>query len=256
MKNRNTFLPIFLLFGGSLIYQSFIHSSHGAAAADFGVRMPAGVIARDVVAPEALRKGVDIADGIEAGEVLVGPAFNEVYNTKINVGEKRVGIEFRELVEALKQIAGLNDYDLYSNLLGHIREAIYNNTDNLGRNALIRLGSLQRELKRLETSGDLSQIRFFKDRETKKPDESMKTNLVWPLLVWAIENDNAKLAGKLTYIVGSTTKKPYGRENTALEIATFLGSKKASAAILASQRLEGFARRQGANRMPDGKFQL
>ena len=169
-------------------------------------------------------------------DVLAGKQLNQleqalIYSTKINIskisGKAPVGIEFGFLINKLNEIANLNNPDLYMSLLNAAREAIYNNDDYPVN--IPNLNALKQEFKRLEVSGKIPQRVALKGAP-REITPNMKKYVLWPFLIWAIENDNADLALHLVKILGYNTKAE-GRKFNALEIAEYWGYKKTLDAI-------------------------
>lgn len=69
--------------------------------------------------------------------------------------------------------------------------------------------------------------------------EAEINNILWPLLVWAIENDHRNVFENLIFIIGDQAKKPYGRPTTPQEIAAFHKSKNILGWFAYKNRMSG-----------------
>ncbi len=170
-----------------------------------------------------------------------------VYNTKRNAGfnsagKQLVGIKFAELINALKIIGQHWQADLYKVLLGSVAKSIYDEKtpDNLkllkeeGEEGRKLLTSMQQELKRLQETQEILPFIDPRDADDNYTEfkEKEKNDVLWPVYVWAIEQDNYGLTDELWQILGDKQNPNGEKKLTAEELATSLNSTNALKAIL------------------------
>ncbi len=216
MKNKKQLFSLLLLASCSLIQQTVF-----AAAAAGGLQA---------------ETWQDYAKSVEAGKKLSKEEEKTVYNTQRSAGfnstrQQLVGITFGELIKGLKTVKDRKQADLYKALLKSVQENIYNTqtpeNQALGRHGYSRLMTLQEELKRLEVSDEIP-LNIVPGFEAFSDEE--EAYILWPLLVWAIEQNDPSLTVELYKIIGDT-KKPYGKQVTPHELAVYLHSDKSIAAM-------------------------
>ncbi len=173
------------------------------------------------------------------GAAAAGPALDEaasVYKFKIDAGGKKVGINFGELIRGLKTALSHSNSLLYNALIKLVRSSISKEAipDNI-----------KEEFKRLEDSKEIPStmaIGMGYLRGNKEFTKEEVKNILWPLLVWAIEKDNADLVYELYPLIGDE-KKPYGKKVTPRELANFLESKQS---LKQMEAIEDFAKKLGS----------
>jgi hypothetical protein len=182
MKNKKQLFSLLLLVSCSLVQQTVF----AAAAAS------------------ANPPGKPKIDGSQ-GEIVPGdklqkdsPEYKKVYGYKIGNTRNKVGLDFGEIIIGLRTAMEHGNVLLYNALIELTRESIYN--------GLVPV-EVAREFKRLEVSGEIPlNLGAERNRGNENFSADEKKDILWPLLVWAIEQNDLSLTEELWQILGDKPK--------------------------------------------------
>lgn len=145
----------------------------------------------------------------------------ELLNRKLQEGNGRVGISFRELLNGISYSIDAKDKTLYNALLNAIKPVLA--SDELLQKEFNKVSALDQFIFKIEYEATRSG-KMEVDPRFATPIE--KANILWPLMVWAVENDHLELFHALSRNIDMNDKKPYGRRVSVTEMARFLNSPR------------------------------
>ncbi len=223
MKNKKQLFSLLLLASCSLVQQT-VFAAAASANPPGGPKIDGSQ--GEIVPGDKLQKG--------------SPEYKHVYNYLIGAGKNVdgkaiVGIKFSEIKKGLTVALEHENFPLLSALTDLADKSIYNESVNKEvrkefehfQNTDVRLRQWNPRL------DDERGTPFEGGSNEKEKTENIKkvVNILWPLLVWAIEQNNFQLTYELYKIIGNKPK-PYGNQrSTPKEIASFLGSENSLSAI-------------------------
>ena len=214
MKNKKQLFSLLLLVSCSLVQQT-VFAAAASANPPGGPKIDGSQ--SEIVPGDKLQEG--------------SPEYKKVYGYKIGNTGNKVGLNFGEIIRGLRTAMEHKNVLLYNALIKLTRDSIYN--------GLVPV-EVAREFRRLEASGEIPlHIGAGIDRGNTDFSAYEEKNILWPLLVWAIEQNDSNLTYELYRIIGDT-KKPYGRSVTPHQLAAHLHSEQS---IEAMEEFDGFLAR-------------